>query len=163
MNYLALIRTGSPEAIVSVFPASTGRIDLPDVGQLSPPQAGWEGDGYRIAGIGPDEIPAGKQVVSRDVNGAELLDGTPAWILEDEPPAPIPDRVTSRQFFLQLDALGLLTAVEAWVDQQSLPIQIAFERSSTFVRDDTMLQQGFTALGFSPQQIDAFFQGASTL
>ncbi|MCX5581498.1 hypothetical protein [Kaistia terrae] len=80
-----------------------------------------------------------------------------------EPLALIPARVTSRQFFLQLDADGLLNAVEGWIDQQPLPIQIAFERSSTFVRDDVMLQQGFVGLGFTPQQIDAFFTAAAAL
>jgi hypothetical protein len=81
----------------------------------------------------------------------------------EEPPEPIPDRVTARQFFLQLEAAGLLDDVEAWIEQQALPVQIAYARSSTFVRDDVMLQQGFEALQFTPEQVDAFFQAAAAL
>jgi len=85
---LALIRTTPPEAIVSVFPETVGRIDLPGVGQLSPPQDGWEGDGYRIAAIEPSVTPAGKQRVSPGVEGVELVNGLPTWILTDLPPEP---------------------------------------------------------------------------
>lgn len=80
-----------------------------------------------------------------------------------DPPSPSPDRVTSRQFFLQLEVAGLLDQVEAWIDTQPLPTQIAFERSSTFVRDDEMLQQGFAALGFTTEQVDGFFTAAAGL
>ena len=163
MGKRALISTGSPEAVISVFPGTEGRIDLPGVGQLSPPEAGWSGDGYRIADIVPAEVPSGKQLVSGGVDGVELIDGVPTWKMEDAPPEPTPDRVTSRQFFLQLQAAGLLDQVEAWIDTQPMPIQIAFERSSTFVRDDAMLQQGFIALGFSTEQIDGFFTAAAAL
>jgi hypothetical protein len=85
------------------------------------------------------------------------------FIKEPAAPEPTPDRVTSRQFFLQLEAAGLLVPVEAWIDQQPLPIQIAFERSSTFVRDDAMLQQGFQGLGVTSEQVDAFFTAAAAL
>ncbi|MFI5409152.1 hypothetical protein [Kaistia sp. UC242_56] len=85
---LALICTGDIEAVVSVFPVTAGRIELPGVGQLSPPQAGWQGDGYRIAAIGPAEIPSGKRPISTGADGVELIAGVPTWILEDEPPAP---------------------------------------------------------------------------
>lgn len=75
----------------------------------------------------------------------------------------VPDRVTSRQFFLQLEVSGLLASVEGWIDTQPLPIQIAFERSSTFVREDEMLQQGFAALSFTTEQVDGFFMAAAAL
>lgn len=115
MNYLALIRTGSPEAIVSVFPATTGRIDLPDVGQLSPPQAGWEGDGYRIAEIGPSEIPAGKQVVSFSVEGCKLLAGIPTWRLEDQP-AQERRRVEKWVIIERVNGAGKAAAAKALLD-----------------------------------------------
>lgn len=103
---------------------------------------------------------------------AELIEGvwTQVHALEDAPPPPVPDRVTARQFKLQLLALPaigggetLLDDVEAWIATQSRAVQIAFEASGTFVRDEPMMQAGFTALGFSEGQIDAFFTAASAL
>lgn len=125
--------------------------------------ADWPDADLAAIGLYPprpyEVIPEGKQsgaAVEWDGSGVRFA-------LEAIPAEPVPDRVTSRQFFLQLEALGLLSAVEAWVDSQALPLQIAFERSSSFVRDDVMLQQGFAALSFSTEQIDGFFRAASEL
>ncbi|MGQ3673111.1 hypothetical protein ACT6QG_12025 [Xanthobacter sp. TB0136] len=74
-----------------------------------------------------------------------------------------PASVSRRQFRLQLLALGLLDQVEGWIDAQPLATQIAYESSATFVRDDTMMQAGFDALGFEPAQVDAFFAAAAGL
>lgn len=79
---------------------------------------------------------------------------------EPAPPPPI-DRVTSRQFKLQLLAEGLLDHVEGWVASQGKAIQLAYDNSGTFARDEPMMQAGFKALGFPPEQIDAFFSAAS--
>ena len=76
-------------------------------------------------------------------------------------PEPIPVRVTARQFKLQLLADGLLETVEAWVASQGKAIQLAYDNSGTFARDEAMLQSGFQALKFPPEQIDAFFSAAS--
>lgn len=88
-----------------------------------------------------------------------------AWVyVEPEPvPAPVPDRVTARQFKLQLLSAGLLDQVEAWIASQSQAVQIAYNNSGTFVRDEPMMQAGFAALGFTPEQIDAFFTAAAAL
>ncbi|WP_322994033.1 hypothetical protein [Castellaniella sp.] len=78
------------------------------------------------------------------------------------PPAPrVPDRVSGRQFRLQLLALGLLDTVEGWIDAQPLATQIAYQSSATFERGDGMMQAGFDALGFAPEQVDAFFMAAA--
>lgn len=79
------------------------------------------------------------------------------------PPPQIPDRVSSRQFKLQLYAAGLLTQVEAWIAAQAVPTQIAYASSGTFVRTDPMMQAGFAALGFTPSQIDSFFLTAAAI
>ena len=79
------------------------------------------------------------------------------------PPAPVPDRVTSRQFKMQLAILGLKASVDAWIASQSELVQIAYENSGTFVRGEPMMQAGFTALGFTPEQIDAFFTAAAEI
>ena len=103
---------------------------------------------------------------------AELIEGvwTQVHTLDDAPLPPVPDRVTSRQFKLQLiafPAIGggetLLDDVEAWISTQSRAAQVAFENSGTFVRTEPMMQAGFAALGFSEGQIDAFFTAASEL
>lgn len=79
------------------------------------------------------------------------------------PPEPIPDSVSARQFKLQLLAGGLLDSVEAWVAAQDRAVQIAFEYSGSFVRGEPMMQQGFADLGFTAEQIDAFFLDAAKL
>ncbi|ANM10401.1 MULTISPECIES: hypothetical protein [unclassified Rhizobium] len=73
------------------------------------------------------------------------------------------DRVTARQFKLQLLSAGLLDAVDTWVNHQPRDIQIAYEYSGAFVKDSPMMTAGFAAMGFSPQEIDAFFAAAAQL
>lgn len=90
---------------------------------------------------------------------------TPEIIItaESKAKALIPDRVTSRQFKLQLYMSGLLSQVEAWVASQTQDVQIAFEYSGTFVRNEPMMVSGFTQLGFTSEQIDSFFLAASQI
>lgn len=98
------------------------------------------------------------------------------WINGDvaayEPPAPepvLPNRISSRQFFLQLDRMdsttnpGIYLLVSNWVALQDRSVRIAFDKADTFLRTDEMLQQGFDALGFTTEQVDAFFTAASAL
>ncbi|MGR8923871.1 hypothetical protein ACU8MB_08990 [Rhizobium leguminosarum] len=73
------------------------------------------------------------------------------------------DRVTARQFKLQLFAVDLLDSVDTWVSQQPRDVQIAYEYSGTFVKDSPMMTAGFAAMGFTPQQIDGFFAAAAML
>jgi hypothetical protein len=75
----------------------------------------------------------------------------------------VPERVTSRQFKLQLLAAGLLDQVEAWVGQQDQTVQIAYANSGTFLRTEPMMQTGFAALGFTSGQIDDFYTAAAAL
>lgn len=76
---------------------------------------------------------------------------------------PVPQIVTARQFKLQLVASGLIDQVDGWIALQDRATQIAYEYSGTFVRDEPMMQSGFAALGFTPEQVDAFFLAASKL
>jgi hypothetical protein len=80
------------------------------------------------------------------------------------------DSVSARQFRLQLRKPilptfpdGIREAVLAFVAQQSGEVQDAFEYSGSFVRDDPVMQAGFAAMAFIPEQIDAFFLAASKL
>jgi hypothetical protein len=87
-------------------------------------------------------------------------------IIVYDPPAPepiTPDRVSRRQFRRQLFDDGLLASVEAWVSQQDAETQMAYADAATFVRTDEMMQQGFAALGFTVDQVDAFFTSAAGL
>lgn len=106
-----------------------------------------------------DEIPEGKIVSGitvQRVNGVVKYVNT----LVD---APLVDRVTARQFKLALLAMGYLDAVEAWIATQSRAVQIAFEYSGTFVKDEPMMLLGFQGLGFTQQQIDIFFENAAQI
>ena len=80
-----------------------------------------------------------------------------------EAPTSAPDRVTSRQFKMQLEIDGLTDAVESWVAQQSKLVQIGYNESGTFVRDDPMLVAGFKALKFTIKRVDEFFVAAAEL
>lgn len=101
------------------------------------------------------------------------VDGGFALVDPPAPPAPEPEpdpeypdltnRVTARQFKLQLLAAGLLDQVEAWIELQDRAVQIAYNNSGTFVRTEPMMQAGFTALGFTPEQIDSFFTAAAEI
>lgn len=75
----------------------------------------------------------------------------------------IPDRVSRRQFRLQLIDAGLLSTVEGWIAAQDERTQAAYADSGTFLRSDEMLQSGFAALGFTTEQVDEFFTEAAAL
>ena len=79
------------------------------------------------------------------------------------PPPPVPVAVSARQFKLQLLAAGLLDQVETWIASRDQAVQIAYANSGTFVRSEPMMQTGFAALGFTTEQIDAFFTAAAEL
>lgn len=96
--------------------------------------------------------------------------GRRKWVDGDvaayEPPAPeavIPDRLSRRQFRLALIDSGLLEQVEGWVANQDIRTQAAYADSSTFLRTDEMLQQGFASLGLAKMQVDQFFMNAAAL
>ena len=136
------------------------RYTLPNGDQISPVREGWEGDGYSIVPVAEFVTPPGKIRIGAP-SYSIVNDGVvETYTVEDVPP---PMRVTARQFKLQLLASGLIDSVEAWVSTQDRAVQIAFEASGTFVRDEPMMQAGFAALGFTSEQIDAFFTAAGGL
>jgi hypothetical protein len=99
-----------------------------------------------------------------DNPGLRKWDGSGVVTYDPPPPSPVvPERVTARQFKLQLLAAGLLDQVEAWVASQDQAVQIAYANSGTFLRTEPMMQTGFQALGFTAAQIDAFYVAAAAL
>lgn len=113
------------------------------------------------AGAYVEELPEGAGV-TRIASEDELTEVLAVYGLPG-PVAIVPDRVTARQFKLQLLAAGLIDDVEAWIATQPRAVQIAYEYSGTFVRDEPMMQAGFAALGFTEQQVDDFFTAAAAL
>lgn len=107
----------------------------------------------------PEEVRA----AAKEAWTPEIVEAWAALLAEAHKPEPYipPDRVTARQFKLQLLAEDLLDHVEGWVASQGKAIQLAYDNSGTFARDESMMQAGFKALGFPPEQIDAFFSAAS--
>ncbi|ANL52866.1 hypothetical protein [Rhizobium phaseoli] len=115
--------------------------------------------------------------VSRSDEGAidgvfeQLQEGNAEDFLSDDNPelvaflnTPIKvSSVSARQFRLMLRRSGLLDQVKAWVAQQDGETQDAFEYSGTFVKNSPMMTAGFQAMGFTAQQIDAFFTTAAQL
>lgn len=165
MTKIALV---SGSSVLHTWHAPTGevatRYTLPDGSQISPVALGWRDDdaGYAVIEVEPFVVPEGKRVVG----GAtyEVVDGVAVETCEvEEIVLSPPDRVTARQFKLQLLAAGIIDQVEAWIETQDRATQIAYETSGTFVREDPMMASGFAALGFTEEQVDAFFIAAEAL
>lgn len=136
---IALIDNKTKEVLIYFDggPEAAVRYTLPDNTQISPITLGWSNDNYSVIEI---EIPK-----------------------ESETPKELPDRVTSRQFKFRLFDMGLYDLVEGWINQQDKKTQVGFDTSSTFVKSDPMMIKGFTALGFTQQEIDDFFLEASKI
>lgn len=105
----------------------------------------------------PDDVEQHGQ----DIYAAIVAAGNIAAYVAPDPI--VPDRVTARQFKLQLLAAGLLDQVETWIGQQDQAVQIAYANSSTFLRTEPMMATGFAALGFTSDQVDAFYTAAAAL
>ncbi|WP_245437573.1 hypothetical protein [Neorhizobium tomejilense] len=127
-------------------------------------------DGTRYLGSydGPDEtLPAAFSGATEIPSPPSSGYGDQPWdnvndVWFDRPEFP-PASVTARQFKLQLVAAGLIDSVDAWIFTQDRATQVAYEYSGSFVRNEPMMQAGFAAMGFSPEQIDDFFLAASKL
>jgi hypothetical protein len=101
------------------------------------------------------------KIIERDMTADELESLEQIQSVFD--PVETVASVSARQFKLQLLASGLLDQVDAWIASQSKAVQIAYEYSGTFVKSEPMMQAGFTALGFTDQQLDDFFEAASKI
>ncbi|WP_267550399.1 hypothetical protein [Rhizobium rhizogenes] len=86
-----------------------------------------------------------------------------ATALKAPEPIVVPDSVSARQLKLQLLVENLLDEVDTWVAAQSRAIQIAYQSSGLFSRSEPMMVAGFAAMGFTQDQIDAFFIAAAKL
>lgn len=135
------------------------RYPLPNGDDVSPVSLGWSSGDYAVIEVEPFVVPEGKRAIgsaSYEVVNSKAVE---TFDVEDIP-VEIPDRVTARQFKLQLLADDLLATVEGWIATQPQAVQIAYDNSGTFVRYDPVMESGFTALGFTDEQIDEFFIAA---
>ncbi|WP_292565167.1 hypothetical protein [Mesorhizobium sp.] len=119
-----------------------------------------DGNGVYLGGFDGAEPPEGAIEVPEAPEDARQVWQNGAW---SALPDLVPASVSARQFKLQLLASGLLDEVEGWISAQPLAVKIAYDNSGYFVRDEPMMQAGFTALGFAAEQIDDFFTAAALL
>jgi hypothetical protein len=123
----ALIEVKSND-IVHVFDVSRPRrIDLPGVGQVSPAEIGWEGDGYKIVAV--EELPPepeGKRYVGPEETTFDGQKVIVAKDVEDIPrspePAPQPEPEPDTRSVEQklADAAGVTVAeLIAWRDDKA--------------------------------------------
>ena len=77
-------------------------------------------------------------------------------------PAPVvPQSVTAAQIRLALSHAGLLAAVNAGVGTASTDVQTYWQYSTTFERNNPLLEQMAASLGLSDAQVDAVFVAAA--
>jgi hypothetical protein len=153
---LALIRN-EPEQILATLQDGSGRIRLPldEETYVHAPSDGWEGLGFRIAAIGPAEMPPGKRPVSSGVDGVELISGEPTWILEDEPPAPR-RQVQKALVEQRLIEAGLMDAAFAALSSSGVLFARWYSRISDSVFfDDPDALALLDAIGADPEVIMA--------
>jgi hypothetical protein len=140
--------------------AEGAKFQLPTGETLMPAQANWTYNGYSLVTIVDNpSIPDGKEVATRTL---KMKSGIPTFVYTYQD-VTAPDRVTARQFKMQLYFYGLIDVVEEWVQSQSKAIQIAYQNSGTFVMDEPMMKAGFVELGLTDEQIKQFFIDASKL
>ena len=53
--------------------------------------------------------------------------------------------------------------MDGWIANQGKAVPIDYEYSGTFVRSEPVMASGSAAMGFTEEQIDAFFTEASLL
>ena len=161
---IALI-TLEPKAVLRVFHVeqeAAVRVDLPNGSQISPVTLGWTDGTYAVWPVEPFEVPAGK--TTGGAPSYEFGEGVVSEVYDvQDIPVLIPDRVSRRQFKMQLAIDGIKGNVEAWIDTQDELVQIAYAESGEFWRHEPGMQAGFAGLGFSEAQVDAFFLAASQL
>lgn len=108
MTKLALIEGST---IVGDFEPG-GFFILPNGDKGSPAADGWTDDTYRLETIlEADPVPPGKLVVSTSI---QMVNGHPQYVdLVEDFVAPVPEIISRRQFYEQLEIDGLISQAEA--------------------------------------------------
>lgn len=153
----AVLRTFSVEREAEV------RIDLPNGTQLSPVTLGWTDGTYAVWAVEQFSLPEGKIIVGPVSYefGTDVVHEV--YEVQDTPPEPIPESVSSRQFKMQLVIDGIRSDVEAWVASQGELVQVAYDNSREFLRSDPTMQAGFAAFDYTQERVNTFFLDASKL
>ena len=138
------------------------RVDLPNGSQISPVTLGWSDGAYAVWPVDPFDVPEGKVAVGAP--SYKFGEGVISEVYDvRDIPVAIPDKVSRRQFKMQLAIDGIKGDVDAWVATQDELVQIAYAESGEFWRNEPGMQAGFAALGFSTARVDEFFLAASLL
>lgn len=75
----------------------------------------------------------------------------------------IPKSVSRRQARLALSQSGLLDTLEAWIETQPQATRIWYQDASSFDRNNQLISQAATALGWTDAQLDGLFALAGGL
>lgn len=153
MALLALIKN---DAVLSTFFDTAGRVDVPGLGQVSPPVDGWEVEGFQIKAVQIAGIPEGHIVISGPTYS--VVDGIPVQTYVTEPaPVAVPGEITPFQARMALDQLGLYDMIESYVATLPRQDQWAWQYANTIHRDNAIIASGAAALGLTEAQIDEIF------
>lgn len=113
-----------------------------------------------------DAIPEGKVVASTSV---QRVDGVVKFVhtLEDAPPPAVPALVSMRQARLALLGAGLLSLIDAAIDDMDEPdrsaARIEWEYATELRRDHPLITALASQLDLSEQQVDGLFIAAGQI
>jgi hypothetical protein len=120
----------------------------------------------RYALIDPNGVT--QNIIAVDIPAAYPLEE--GWTLGDPDlhpmlvqPAPVPSSVSPRQLKLALLASGQLDQIEAFVASADKSVQISWEYTTEFQRDNPLLNQMAAAFGMTSDQVDTLFRAAANL
>lgn len=142
--------------------AQTGEVSLHQLSDMPSDGTAVE----QIAHLATLSAYAGFSCVSDDYAGP-VPDADPALWRWDGTQiiaiVPVPQVISPRQCRLLLLQQGQLAAVEAMIAQQDEATRITWEYAIEFRRDDPLLNTLATSMGWTAEQLDAFFVEASQL
>lgn len=93
----------------------------------------------------------------------ELFDSSGNVVSSIDVPDEVPSSISPRQARLALHGAGLLDAVESMVQVADRTVQIYYESSVDWRRDDPILIGMANQLGMTADQLDDLFRQASQL
>lgn len=172
MTKLALIAASTILAEVE----EGGRFILPNGDVTSPAYDGWDNEECRIeAIIDADTVPPGKVVVSTSV---QMVNGHPQYVdvLEDAPIV-IPEIISRRQFYEQLEVDGIISEAEALAAMKTGTLPAALQAvvdgmtdarakydaemklvgATDFYRSSALVMVFAIVIGWDEQRVDQFW------
>ncbi|MDE3021844.1 MAG: hypothetical protein KGI54_08295 [Pseudomonadota bacterium] len=97
------------------------------------------------------------------IDSTQFIDRLPPGSVAVSSSEALASVVTRRQGRLALAQAGLLTTLETWVGTQPISTQVWYQDTSSFNRNNALIAQAATALGWTTAQLDSLFTLAGTL